>query len=127
MIPENVPNNALDQLIRIKRDHPSDPNRLAPGSEFSRKLRAAERSVNEFTERLKRTPPEERSAVTKELESALQHLFDVRTQMRESQIADLEKRIQTLRTQLQERVEKMPEIVQLRLQTLVNDANGLTF
>ena len=94
---------------------------------FTQKLRKAEEDAQILARHLKQVPAEKRADVARQLDEALQNLFDVRTEMRETQIADLEKRIQTLRTQLQERVEKKTDIIQLRLQTLVNEANGLTF
>lgn len=63
----------------------------------------------------------------KELESGLDKLFDVRTSARESQIAELETRLKKLRGQLEERKSRKSEIVDLRLQTILNEANGLSF
>ncbi|MEO2035452.1 MAG: hypothetical protein ABGZ35_25515 [Planctomycetaceae bacterium] len=104
-----------------------DPQSAAPGRNFAPQLEAAERSVSALTEKLKRGTADERQAVQNELEAALGNLFDIRTAMREEQIARLENRIQTLRNQMLERVEKKVEIVRLRLQTLVYEANGLAF
>lgn len=63
----------------------------------------------------------------KDLESSLDKLFDVRTSSREAQIADLETRLKKLRDQLEERKNRKTEIVGLRLQTILNEANGLSF
>lgn len=60
------------------------------------------------------------------LQDALEELFDVRTGTRETQIKDLEERLQRLRDQLEARKAKKREIVKLRLQTIVNEANGLS-
>ena len=53
-------------------------------------------------------------------------MFDERTTTREQQISDLENRLQKLRDQLEARKQKKAEIVRLRLQTLINEANGLS-
>lgn len=68
-----------------------------------------------------------REAGMKDLESSLDKLFDVRTSSREAQIADLETRLKKLRDQLEERKNRKTEIVDLRLQTILNEANGLSF
>lgn len=91
------------------------------------KLTRAQSAVAEYTNQLKQAPATERARIAEALKVALQHLFDVRTNIRETQVADLEKRVGALRNQLQQRVEKKEDIVRLRLQTLINEANGLTF
>ena len=85
------------------------------------------RRVAEATRKLNSDDEQKRAEALKELEDALEELFDVRTESREKQIADLEKRLQTLRTQLTDRKTKKAEIVRLRIQTVVNEANGLGF
>lgn len=104
----------------------SSPDQGQPGVSKSVPNQAAQR-VKSLTRRLGQVPRDSRASVAAELEIALNRLFDSRTQMRESQIANLERRIETLRTQLRERVSKKQDIVQLRLQTLINEANGLAF
>lgn len=107
-------------------DDRSWPAQAEPGRSNSAPNQAAQQ-VNSLTKRLGQVPRNSRASVAAELEVALNRLFDARTQMRESQIADLERRIETLRAQLRERVSRKQEIVQLRLQTLINEANGLAF
>lgn len=54
-------------------------------------------------------------------------LFDLKTESREREITALEKRLEKMREQLEKRSDEKSQIVRLRLQTLVNEANGLTF
>ncbi len=76
---------------------------------------------------LRTVSPDKRAQAQQELQTALEALFEIRTKSRESQIAALQKRLETLRQQLNERTAKKVEIVRLRVQTLVNEANGLGF
>ncbi len=84
-------------------------------------------AVQQLSEKLQRAPAEQREEIAASLKQELSQLFDTRTAEREAQIKQLEERIQSLREQLNKRVEVKDEIIQLRLQTLVNEANGLTF
>ena len=53
--------------------------------------------------------------------------FENDLKQREKDLAEVEKRVKTLREQLDKRKGAQAEIINLRLQTLVNDANGLGF
>lgn len=68
-----------------------------------------------------------RDAGMKELQVVLDKLFDVRTSAREAKIAELETRLSKLRDQLEERKDRKSDIVDLRLQTILNEADGLSF
>lgn len=68
-----------------------------------------------------------RQAAQKLVEQKLSELFDLKTKSREEQISALEKRLVEMRSQLEKRADQKNDIVRLRLQTLVNDANGLSF
>ncbi len=88
---------------------------------------AANIRVTRATNMLRTVSPDKRAQAQQELQTALEALFEIRTKSRESQIAALQKRLETLRQQLNERTAKKVEIVRLRVQTLVNEANGLGF
>ncbi len=79
------------------------------------------------TNALRNVSPDKRVQAQQELQAALEELFEIRTASREAQIAALQRRLETLRQQLNERTAKKTEIVRLRVQTLVNEANGLGF
>lgn len=87
--------------------------------ELNRQISAATRDL--------RSPDEGKRLTAEEtLQTSLEQLFDERTTTREQQISDLENRLQKLRDQLEARKQKKAEIVRLRLQTLINEANGLS-
>ena len=59
-----------------------------------------------------------------------QHLtaqFETDLKQREKELTEVEQRVKTLREQLDKRKAAQADIINLRLQTLVNDANGLGF
>ncbi len=76
---------------------------------------------------LKSDDDEKKAAAEDKLREAVEGMFDLRSKSREAQIKDLEKRINSLRDQLQQRRDKKAEICRLHAQTLVNQANGLGF
>ena len=78
------------------------------------------------TRDLRSSDADKKAEAEASLQNALEELFDVRTGSREKEIKDLEERLQRLRDQLEARKEKKREIVKLRLQTIVNEANGLS-
>lgn len=93
----------------------------------SKELSAASRKVDDATRKLSAASGDDIADAEAALEDALTELFDQKTAVREKQIADLEKQLATLRDQLDQRIDQKARIVRLRLQTLKNEANGLTF
>lgn len=68
-----------------------------------------------------------KEAAVKELADLLQRYFDRDLERREQEIADVEGRVKRLRDQIEKRKAAKKEIVRLRLQTMVNEAEGLGF
>lgn len=89
-----------------------------------RKLTA---KIGDLKKKLASDDAEVREAAEGELEGAVGELFDMRTNTRKEQIKDLEKRIATLRKQLEKREDNKSEIVRLHVKTMVNESKGLGF
>ena len=68
-----------------------------------------------------------RKAAAEVIQQQLTTQFENDLKQREKDLAEVEKRVKTLREQLDKRKGAQAEIINLRLQTLVNDANGLGF
>ncbi|MCR9202494.1 MAG: hypothetical protein NXI04_27960 [Planctomycetaceae bacterium] len=92
----------------------------------SKEEHALNQKIAAATKGLRSSDADEQTEAEASLQNALEELFDVRTGSREKEIKDLEVRLQRLRDQLEARQEKKREIVKLRLQTIVNEANGLS-
>lgn len=96
-------------------------------TELQKKSAEATQRMSKATELLKSESEDDRVQAKTDLTVALTDLFEVMTDSREEQIEDLEKRLTKMREQLEERNAEKQQIVNLRLQTIVNEANGLTF
>lgn len=83
--------------------------------------------IEEATGKLTSENADERESATGELEAAVTELFELRAKERLKQIEELEQRIAKLREQMERREEKKSEIIQLQVQTYINQANGLGF
>jgi hypothetical protein len=94
---------------------------LAGGPDRTHELREAARAVNEAEDDDARDQAQER------LEQILVDRFTEDMKRREQELADIEKRIQKLRALLDRRREKKREIVDLHMQVLLNEADGLGF
>jgi hypothetical protein len=70
---------------------------------------------------------EQRTAAEKDLQNAVSEQFEVLMKSREDQIAELKSRLDKLTEQLQKRRDAKEQIVKLRVQVLVNEAQGLGF
>lgn len=70
---------------------------------------------------------EARAAAEKELREAVTEQFELLVKEREEQIADLQARLAKLTEQLQKRRDAKDQIVDLRVQVLINEAKGLGF
>lgn len=70
---------------------------------------------------------DEKQAARQEMSVALLSYFDNDMKSREADIAQIEERIKKLRAQLAERREAKDQIVDLQVQLLINEANGLGF
>lgn len=100
---------------------------IALNSPHNKELMAAQRKVDAATNTLTKAKGDDIAEAEEALEEALSELFDQKTAVREAQINELEKELTHLRSQLDERIDQKGRIVRLKLQTLVNDAKGLTF
>lgn len=88
----------------------------------------ASREVESAVAKLKKaTSDDDKKAAEEIVKEKLGELFDLKTASREREITALEKRLAEMRNQLEKRSDEKNQIVRLRLQTLVNEANGLTF
>lgn len=110
-----------------KVNYPLFSQNFASAYGSNKETREVSRRISKAVAGLKSDDAAKRDAARADLEKATGELFDLRTKSREKQITDLEKRLRVLRDQLNARTEKKAEIVRLRIQTLVNEANGLAF
>ena len=69
----------------------------------------------------------EKETAAAELRKTLEKLFDRKLEKREKEIAELRKRLEDLEARKDERKAKRDEIIDLKLQSLINEANGLGF
>ncbi|MEZ6054946.1 MAG: hypothetical protein R3C02_26835 [Planctomycetaceae bacterium] len=83
--------------------------------------------ITEATSKLTSDDGDEMKLAHKELQEAVTELFEHRAETRLKQIEELEQRIAKLREQMERREEKKSEIIQLQVQTYINQANGLGF
>ena len=100
---------------------PSFFRKAAPNSQLAPKANNILKKIAEA-----KSGSDEREA-TEELRSMLNEQFEKRMVQREKQIEELEMRIKKLRSQLEVRRDAKKKIVDLKLQTLVNEAKGLGF
>ena len=70
---------------------------------------------------------EKKADLTKKLEAAIVTNFDEDMTSRETELTKLEARLTKLRAQLDRRRKAKPEIIQLQLKVMVNEADGLGF
>ena len=68
-----------------------------------------------------------RKAATETIQQQLATQFEADLKQREKELAEVEQRVKSLREQLDKRKAAQADIINLRLQTLINDANGLGF
>ena len=89
--------------------------------EASRKLQAAVQSLKTGNDEAAR------KVSADVIQQQLTTQFESDLKQREKELAEVEQRVKTLREQLDKRKGSQAEIINLRLQTLVNEANGLGF
>jgi len=70
---------------------------------------------------------EARKAAVDTIQQQLTTQFETDLKQREKELAEVEQRVKTLGEQLDKRKAAQADIIKLRLQTLINDANGLGF
>jgi hypothetical protein len=70
---------------------------------------------------------EQRAAAQAEMQQAVAEQFELLMKPREAQIDELKARLEKLTQQLQKRREAKDEIVKLRVQVLISEADGLGF
>jgi hypothetical protein len=112
MRPRRVTRTVIEEFME-----PIPPEEL----EASKKLQAAVQSL--------KTGKDEaaRKAAADVIQQQLTTQFESDLKQREKELAEVEQRVKTLREQLDKRKSAQAEIINLRLQTLVNEANGLGF
>jgi len=69
----------------------------------------------------------EKTSATNEISQVLEKWFKRDLERRENQISEIETRVKKLRDQIDKRKKAKDEIINLRLKTIVNEANGLGF
>jgi hypothetical protein len=69
----------------------------------------------------------EKTIATNEISQVLEKWFKRDLERRENQISEIETRVKKLRDQIDKRKKAKDEIINLRLKTIVNEANGLGF
>lgn len=90
---------------------------------MSPEMRAAELQIRQLAEAWRKaTAPEEKERLTAELKVALSKAFDQREQMRAQRLADMEKKLNELRTVMDERRSRRDAIIEKRLQELTDGA-----
>ena len=70
---------------------------------------------------------ETRKAAADTIQQQLTTQFEADLKQREKELEEVEQRVKSLREQLDKRKAAQADIINLRLQTLVNNANGLGF
>ena len=93
------------------------PEELAAAKKLSDSIEALRRADNETT----------RAQATEAIEALLTDQFERDIQQREKELSDIESRVKNLRAQLDARKAARHRIIGLRLQTVINDADGLGF
>ncbi len=89
--------------------------------EAMKKLQAAIQELNTGKDE------ESRNAATDTIRQQLTTQFEADLKQREKELEEVEQRVKSLREQLDKRKAAQADIINLRLQTLVNNANGLGF
>jgi hypothetical protein len=69
----------------------------------------------------------EKTSATNEISQVLEKWFKRDLQRRENQISEIETRVKKLRDQIEKRKKAKDDIINLRVKTIINEANGLGF
>ncbi len=69
----------------------------------------------------------EKTSATNEISQVLEKWFKRDLDRRENQISEIETRVKKLRDQIDKRKKAKDEIINLRLKTIINEADGLGF
>lgn len=89
---------------------------------------AAAKKLNDAVQTLKQaTDDNARQVATAVIQEQLSAQFDQDVAKRETELAEVEQRVKTLREQLEKRKSLRDDIIGLRLKTIANDAAGLGF
>jgi hypothetical protein len=105
------------------RDYTADPASRTPDE-----VHAIQSNTHSALEKYKGAESDEdRAAAEEDLRKAVAEHFDALLKQREDQLADLQKRLETLTQELQKRRDAKQEIVDLRVEVLLNEAKGLGF
>ncbi len=97
----------------------NEDGELSPTAKANRQLRTAQ-------QRLAKAEDEKAKEVAiAEVRKALGAYFDVDLERRQSELAAIKKRVAEMEGQLKKRVDAKEDIIALRLQVLLNDADGL--
>jgi hypothetical protein len=85
-------------------------------------------ALSQAVEKLKSAKNDsEKTSATNEISQVLEKWFKRDLERRESQISEIETRVKKLRDQIEKRKKAKDEIINLRVKTIVNEANGLGF
>lgn len=143
MLTSTIAQNATPYRVQSSPFRTTSPSASAFQTRFARTQKPSEDSklqteVNSIVSELKKLnnpatdDDEQKTANLKKtaedkLRAALGKRFDVLMTSREQQIEQLEKQIATLEAEVKKRRDAKEQIVDLRVQTLLNEANGLGF
>ncbi|HEV3304559.1 MAG TPA: hypothetical protein VG055_33220 [Planctomycetaceae bacterium] len=85
-------------------------------------------ALHQAVEKLKTAKSDaEKTSATNEISQVLEKWFKRDLQRRETQISEIETRVKKLRDQIDKRKKAKDEIINLRLRTIINEADGLGF
>ena len=122
--PQPQPDSRFTQLMRPRRVtrtvtesfmEPIPPEEL----EAMEKLQTAIKQLSTGKD------DEARKAAADTIQQQLTTQFEADLKQRETELQEVEQRVKSLREQLDKRKAAQADIINLRLQTLINDANGL--
>jgi hypothetical protein len=114
----SVPNYSREQITKIEFDNED----IKKSFEASQKIREA---IAKF--RNSNASESEKKVARAAIESQLNEQFKLDQKRRRNQLEQLEQQVSKLRKQLEKRDESQAKIIELRMQLLDNDADGLSF
>jgi hypothetical protein len=86
------------------------------------------KALGQAVEKLKSAKNDaEKTSATNEISQVLEKWFKRDLERRESQVSEIETRVKKLRDQIEKRKKAKDEIINLRVKTIVNEADGLGF
>ena len=119
----SLPLSLRSRMVRSPK-HWEDAKLQAMMNEIMRELKNLNGAT---TDEEKAKAEDSRKTAEDKLRATLGQQFDLLMKNRERQIVQLQKQISTLESEVKKRKDAKKEIVELRIKTLLNEANGLGF